>query len=300
MTPMVSVILPAYHSERTLAPCLHALRRQHFRDFEMIVVNSSQESSTAAIIRDFPEVRFWQSPERLLPHAARNRGVEMAKGELLVFTDPDCEADPFWLENLVCAWKGGRKVLVGGMECFRSGWRETGIHLCKYHWLLSGLPAGCRRIAPTANAAYSREIWDACGPFRGEVFAGDGVMSWRAAAMGHPPWFVPGAVVRHHHENGWRDFCRERWQRGAEYARVRLSYSGKSHWRTWLLLFLSVTFLPWVLVRAGRDAGRAGYTKFFLATLPLQLVGHGFWALGESWQTVVLAGSWFPRRRIAT
>src|SRR5688572_1234839 len=110
--PRVSVIIPAYNSQATIAATLEALRRQAFEDFEAIVVDSSPGEETARLVADrFPEVRFQRSRQRLLPHGARNRGVEMAAGELLVFTDPDCVPAPDWLASLVSAHDQGNPVV---------------------------------------------------------------------------------------------------------------------------------------------------------------------------------------------
>ena len=72
--PRVSIVIPAYFSNDTVAQTLAALRAQTYRDFEVVIVNSSPETTTQELIRgQFPEVNFEQSPTRLLPHAARNR-----------------------------------------------------------------------------------------------------------------------------------------------------------------------------------------------------------------------------------
>jgi glycosyltransferase involved in cell wall biosynthesis len=279
----ISVIIPAYWSQGTLPACLDALRRQTRHPDEIIVVNSSPEPETAAIVRrDYREVLFEQSRVRLLPHAARNRGVELAKGDLLVFTDPDCEADGRWLEILVAAFVGGSRCVVGGMDGPRSDRWETGVHLCKFHWLLPGLPSGTRRHASTANASYSRSLWNQIGPFPGDVFGGDGVLSVRAAQAGHAPRFVPEAVVRHHHDIAPLALYRQRFERGREYGRLRLQRETETPVRTWLSLLASPATLPWVMLRAGRDAVRAGWTRAYLATWGIQALGHLLWALGES------------------
>jgi len=132
--PRVSIVRPAYHSDDTGEGSLRAIESQTFRDFEVIVVNSSPESRTGEIVTSrFPSVRFVQSPVRLYPHAARNRGVEDATGELIVFTDPDCIAAEDWLEKLVEAVDRGCGIAVGGMGLVRPTWQETGIHLQKFH-----------------------------------------------------------------------------------------------------------------------------------------------------------------------
>lgn len=282
--PFVSVIIPAYYSAGTVCGCLDALRLQTYRSFEAIVVNSSPEPETERLVRSrYPEVRFEQHPVRLLPHAARNRGVALARGDLFVFTDPDCEADPCWLERLVSASGQGCQALVGAMDFGVNSLWEQAIHLVKFHWLLPGLPAGTKFCAPTANAVYSRQLWEQIGPFPGDFYAADGILSYRAALAGHPPRFIPSAIVHHHHLNTAIDLVRQRFNRGKDYAHARLYQMGKPGLFCWLRLIFSWLTLPLVLVRALRDAAQGHQLRSYLLTLPIQAFGHGSWAVGESW-----------------
>ncbi len=281
-SPRVSVVIPAYHSHATIGACFSALGRQTRPPDEIIVVNSSAESATVAIVKEqYPKVIFEQSPVRLLPHAARNRGVELASGEILVFTDPDCEAEPDWLASLLAGVATGHRCFVGAMDIGRNTWWQAGVHLCKFHPLLPGLAAGPREHACTANACYTRALWQQIGPFPRGVFCGDGVLSWRAAKAGQAPRFLPGAVVKHDHDAGILNLCRQRFRRGQEYGRVRMELAGDARRRVWLSLLLSPAALPWVLARAAADARRAGWSMRFLSTFPVQVMGHALWGLGE-------------------
>jgi GT2 family glycosyltransferase len=285
--PFVSIIIPAYYSLKTLPECLDALEKQTYRSFEVILINSSPEPQTESWIhRRHPEVKFEQHPVRLLPHAARNRGVSMAKGNLLVFTDPDCYADASWLEQLVLAIQEDCQALVGAMDVGSHNLWEKTVHLIKYHWLLRGLDIDSKFCAPTANAAYTRWLWDQIGPFPGGYYAGDGILSYRAAKAGHAPRFVPSAVVHHRHFNSVLDLLKERFLRGRDYARAQLCEMPPTRPIDWLRLIVSWTALPIVLVRATKDAYRCGWLPPFLLTLPIQAMGHGLWEFGESWGAV--------------
>lgn len=281
--PRISVVIPAYYSETTIEMSLEALMLQAYRDFEVILVNSSPEENTGRMAREkFPDVIFIQSPERLLPHAARNLGVSISRGKFLVFTDPDCIADPEWLETMVAAFEEGKEALVGSMGLAGRSWLEKGIHLCKFHWLLPGMKSSAKFCAPTANAAYSRNLWRIIGPFPGEVFAGDGIVSRRASLHGHRPLFIPGAVVRHFHRDSFTEYCSQRFYRGREYAWARMKLAEDSSLLTWLSLAFSWAALGWVLLRAAKNSIHAGWGSIFFLTLPVQIAGHLMWALGES------------------
>ncbi len=281
--PLVSVVLPAYYSQATIAVTLDSLRRQTFRDFEAIVVNSSPEQETARLIEThYPGVRFFQSPTRLYPHAARNLGAEHALGELLVFSDPDVEMHEDWLDLLVVAWKGGHEAGGGAMGLRRRTWWECAVHLTKFHELLPGLDDGERWIVPTASAFYSRRIWERVGPFPPDGFSGDAVMSWMAARGGCRPRFVAGAVVEHIHGGNLKQLLSERLVRGREFIEARAKFERWSRLRV-ILYLLATPALPLVvLARTGHWAGRAGWLGPYVMTLPAQAAAHWAWSAGEA------------------
>lgn len=280
--PYVSVILPAYHSDATLAACLDGLRRQTYRNFETIVVNSSPETRTRSIVAErYPEVVFEQSAMRLLPHAARNRGVRLARGRLLVFSDPDCIPRPDWLAALVAACGAGHEAVGGSMDLAGGGWFACGVHLCKFHGLLPGLPPGPRWILPTANACYTRKAWDAAGPFDDALMIADALLSWRSQQAGCTTWFEPAARVGHYHDDTPGSFWRARRRRGLEFAEARMAHEAWSRRRTAVFVLAMPMLVGLVVLRAGRDALRSGWALRYLVTLPVQILGHVAWSAGE-------------------
>ena len=296
--PRVSIVISAFHSDTTIADCLESLRDQTFRDFEVIVVNSSPEERTRRIVEErFTEVRFEQASARLLPHAARNRGIEHARGEVLVFTDPDCRARPDWLERLVHSLDEGHRLVCGAIELNETSWFARGVHLCKYSFRLSGLRGGPTSVAGTANAGCSRQVWDAVGPFDGDRFAGDGLFSWRAAAKGWQAWFEPRAVVDHRFVGSVRSLWSERITRGEDFAETRMTFERWTAKRA-ALYVAAMPLLPvLVLARTGREALEAGWGADFVVTLPLQLLGQLAWSLGETrahWRRLTLTSGLEP------
>jgi GT2 family glycosyltransferase len=281
--PVVSVIVPAYRSAATIGECLAALAQQSFRDFEVVVVNSSHEEETERVVRDYyPSAIFEQSPVRLLPHAARNRGVELTSGANLVFTDPDCIAESDWLEALIEAAGAGHGVVCGAMALREPTRFALAVHISKFSSWLPGLPSGPCSIAPTANALYARSVWTAIGSFPGDLFSGDTVQSWKAARAGATPWFAPQAVVSHHHAGTTRSFLRERRVRGEEFARLRATLGGWSRRRAVAYLAGSPLLPVDQLARCTRDCRRAGWGKELARALPLVAAAGTAWSLGEA------------------
>lgn len=285
--PEVSVVVPLYLSEETLAGFLDSLRAQTSRDFETILVDSGPTDACERVVALRAEpLAYARSARRLYPHQARSAGVERSRGRLVVFTDPDVYAAPDWLERLVAAHRETGGVVVGALACHGARWLDRGIHLCKFSkWL----PGGGRRpvdMSPTANMLIPRPLYEAVGGFcdDGEIVAGDTTLSRDLLRAGRTLLFEPRAVVEHHHLDRFGPFLRERWRRGVAYGRLR------GHWlrfrRGRLLGLLVGSLLPLRilsnLAHCARHAARAGLLGTFLATFPVVLLGFGASILGEA------------------
>ena len=103
--PFVSVVICTLSRPRQLQNALNALLVTEYPNFEIIVVdNGPEDTSTASMIRehysDLPNLRYEAEPIRGLS-AARNRGIDVANGEIVAFTDDDIIVDRYWLSSLV-------------------------------------------------------------------------------------------------------------------------------------------------------------------------------------------------------
>lgn len=291
-SPGVSVVIPAYESQDTIAATLESLRRQTFRNFEIIVVDSSPGDAVERLVPpQFPEVRFVRSPTRMRPDVARNEGVRHARAPLLVFTDPDVVADADWLEQLVDAHERWGGPLIGAVTCLNEGWLEIGIHLAKFDlWLPGGSPRKVP-VGPTVNFLCSREDFDRVGGLTANEMLGDTLFSWDLIEAGRTLTFLPAARVAHDHRQSFAAFVRERFQRGGDFARLRMRRHGWTAGRRCVELgatVLPVRFLK-LLGRGARCACRSRQMGDFLRTLPIVAAGQAAWLAGEA-RTYARAG----------
>jgi peptidoglycan/xylan/chitin deacetylase (PgdA/CDA1 family)/glycosyltransferase involved in cell wall biosynthesis len=94
-TPTASVIVPAYNESVGIERAVRSLVASRFPEFEVIVVDDGSADSTAAIVEGLgiPNVRVIRQPNAGKA-AALNRGIEAAKGEVLVMVDADTVFEP--------------------------------------------------------------------------------------------------------------------------------------------------------------------------------------------------------------
>ena len=104
--PKISVIIPVYNAERTMAECLGNLVHQTiFPEMELLLINDASTDGTARILNDcrqqFGErVRIFTQEKNRGPGAARNVGLKEAHGNYIGFVDADDLADPTMYEKL--------------------------------------------------------------------------------------------------------------------------------------------------------------------------------------------------------
>jgi len=251
----------------------------------VIVVDSGPASEAVqTVVGAYPGVRLERSPHRLLPHAARNLGVAVSRGELLLSLDPDIDLHENALARLVAARDLHGGVIAGALECHGRRWIDRGVHLAKFSKWMGGGALRAVDVAPTAAMICSRALFDEIGGFAGDELHGDALFSWEAARRGHGVWLEPAAVGVHHHEHDLGSFVRERFARGVEFARMRRRYERWGHART--LVYCACSLLPMRLARAlflvARQATAAGAAAEFWATFPVIVLGYASSLTGEA------------------
>jgi len=94
----ISIVIPAYNEEHYLGKCLDSIVKEIAErdDAEVIVVDNDSRDGTALLAARYPRVKLLHE-ERRGANAARKRGFEEARGELLAFPDADTMMPPGWV-----------------------------------------------------------------------------------------------------------------------------------------------------------------------------------------------------------
>lgn len=98
-----SIIIPVYNGADFIIRCLKSILPQHMSydpQYEVIVVDDASTDNTVQLIQDnikSPNLKLIQLPKNSRQGAARNRGVEIAKGKYILYLD----ADDFWKDGAI-------------------------------------------------------------------------------------------------------------------------------------------------------------------------------------------------------
>lgn len=122
---MISVIIPVFNVEFFLQSCLESVKAQTLKDFEAILVDDGSSDSSGAICDAYARAdnrfRVVHQPNQGVS-AARNRGLDLAKGDYVYFVDADDEMRPEALEHLYHAiTQGEYDIAASGYSLVRNG-----------------------------------------------------------------------------------------------------------------------------------------------------------------------------------
>ena len=96
---MISVVIPLYNKEASIAQSLKSVLSQEYDDFEVVIVDDGSTDGSVGVVEAInnPRIRLIKQ-ENGGPSKARNTGVKNAKGEWILFLDADDEFLPGALE----------------------------------------------------------------------------------------------------------------------------------------------------------------------------------------------------------
>jgi len=220
-----SVIIPAHNAAATIAACLESVIRQSLprSDYEIIVVDDGSIDNSPEIIKDYP-VRFIEQ-KKAGPAAARNNGATAARGDILVFTDADCELDFNFLENIIAPIEKNHEI-VGVQGSYKTR-QSTFVS----RFAQAEIIGRYKRMAKnkyidfigTYAAAYDRKVFGEQGGFDAGFSAASGEdaeFSYKLHKNGYKMVFSPEAFVFHHHPSDLKLYLKSKFYRG--YWRARL------------------------------------------------------------------------------
>ncbi len=226
--PNFSVVIPCLNGEATLERQLKALARQSYSgSYEVLVADNGSTDATPKVVEMFtkryPTFRIVDAGGKKGINHARNRGVEEARGDFIVFCDSDDEVDSDWLSEISKAVAKG-SVAIGGTLDRRlpTGERlSLDRRLYTMFWDIPW-PAG-------ANCGFSRSVYEAVGPFDENLMGGGDETDyfWRIHFAGFSLELVETAVVRYYLRDDLRQVYRQSRNYGASHVKLYAKYRSR-------------------------------------------------------------------------
>ena len=256
-----SIIVAARNEATSIESCLHALKRQDYEgEMEVVVIDDRSQDDTAARVlkqaRDWPHLKLvrarGQRPFKCPKKSALAQGIDASSGELLLFTDADCQPPPGWVRSTVGLFAEG-VGLVAGYAFFRPGNSLRLSILALDNLAVAALSAGSvgmgHVLACTGrNLAYRRRVYEEVEGFGsiGHLVGGDDVYFARLVAE----------------RNAWRLVynraaeaavpCSPGSERWVDLVQQKLRHASKAgHYRGFALALAAAVYLFHLLLLAG-------------------------------------------------
>ena len=197
---VVSVIIPVKDDPRLFA-CVESVLACCSDTFalEMIVVDDGSDAAFKASLKALPSEVILVEIPHAGAYAARNRGVERASGEFVLFTDADCTVRPGWAEAAVEELKRGAAVVQGYSGSISNAPLARLIQ-ARYEAHLRRVRPGQATECDTRNLAVRREVLGRVTFNEQFRRAGDTEFGLLAEAAGFSVSYWPSMRVDHQHE----------------------------------------------------------------------------------------------------
>ena len=162
-----SIIIPTYNEEKYIKKTLESIKKQDYKDVEVIVADSNSKDKTLAIARKaYKGVKIHVEKRRGVPLAC-NKSAKVAKGEILLFIDADTSITGTLLKAYDEAFKGSGVVAATGpivplektSKKISIGFKVISVYLVKF-FIKIGQPSTI-----SSNLAISRKAYLKIGGF---------------------------------------------------------------------------------------------------------------------------------------
>lgn len=213
MKLVISIIIPNFNGLKLLKICLQSLKKQTFKNSEIIIVdNGSTDSSVAFIKENYSSCQIIQLDKNYGFAKAVNEGIKKSKGKYVVLLNNDTEVDKNFLKHLV---ETADQQDVGFLTAKRFNYYKRNLidsagddMDSAGHLILRGFgqknsaefdKSGYIFLASGGSCLIKKEVFEKIGYFDEDYFMymEDADFFFRAQLAGFQGWYEPRAVVYH-------------------------------------------------------------------------------------------------------
>jgi glycosyltransferase involved in cell wall biosynthesis len=207
--PLVTVLLTTYNRRPLLERAVNSVVGGSYQNFELIILDDCSPDDTQAYGQSLtdPRIRYVRMPENGGVLRSRNRGFDMARGDIVTILDDDDELEPNALELIVNEFKqpGRDDVGVFWFNCVDAESRQPSGE--------TPLPEGPLSYEDYLCGKIQGDFWMA---FRGSVIAkyrfderlkAHESLLWLRIHRNHKAWYSRAVVCRKYREHGGERLC---------------------------------------------------------------------------------------------
>ncbi len=168
---VVSVVVTFHNGQKDMVQCLESIIHQSYKDIEVIMIDDGSEDDTAKICREYTgQYAFisYQYVDHRGVSVARNRGIELAKGEYVMFVDGDDFLDETIIEKLLQNMDDSTDIIACSCVAFddQSNFKDSCHFFCNDREFVTD---------DEKETLYCQLLDDRCGQSEGHIYTAIGV-----------------------------------------------------------------------------------------------------------------------------
>jgi cellulose synthase/poly-beta-1,6-N-acetylglucosamine synthase-like glycosyltransferase len=285
---LVSVIVPAYNEEKSIARCIEALLDQDYEGaMEVIVVNDGSRDRTAEIVSQYP-VKLIDLKKNGGKANALNQAIEDAKGDIIIFSDGDSFMAKDAVRSLICSFDANPTAdMVTGNVLINDSEKSKILTYCQmieYHLeqeiprFLQGLNGGVL-VCPGPITAVRRSVCNLI-KYSDETIVEDADFTVHALRKRMKVFRNPYAKVYTNAPQTLKSWYKQRkrwWYGNLQVWSMHKPWSEKNLWMlynysSYILSFISLILLilmPYIILQYNKtsDIAELGAMYFFIPVL---------------------------------
>jgi glycosyltransferase involved in cell wall biosynthesis len=163
MSPRVTIVVPIYNAERTLAKCLDSIMSQSLTDIEILCIDDCSADASVEIVKSLQardsRIKLVQHQSNLGPGGARNTGIQLATAQYIASVDSDDYISSTMIDSLYQpAVEGRYDIIVCGLSAIDEDGNTLETYLPRHE--LIDLRQTPRNIFTLTNPSFCNKLWN--------------------------------------------------------------------------------------------------------------------------------------------
>lgn len=229
--PFISVIIPVYNDPVGLKDTLHSIVLQEYQgDFEVIVADNGSTDNTLDVVDkyrdDYPElIKVVIEDSLQSSYAARNKGLEVARGSIIAFIDADMSVEKDWLSRISDSLENNNADYLGcGVEI-----HSDDDSIFALYNKIEGFPVeeyiNNRHFAPTCCLIVRKSVFDHLGAFDPNLISsGDYEFGNRVYNAGYKLDYDSKIVMKHPARTTFKQIIKKSFRIGRGFYQLSFYY----------------------------------------------------------------------------
>jgi glycosyltransferase involved in cell wall biosynthesis len=253
INPLFSILLTTHNRSQFLPRAIRSVLQQRFTDFELIIIDDNSTDNTQAVLAQFkdPRITSIQHTHNQGVSAARNTGIQQARGEYICFLDDDDEYLADYLQEIYLFLQKNKKPFIGFIwtgiaSVYTADNLAHGKAMVKEEcWDLSK-EKNLLYLARVAfyGVTFHRQCFEQVGLFNPELHFGEDVdIIFRILSAGLAHAAIPKVLIKihiHEHTSLSRSIDRESRITAMEYFLFKQDQFLSQHRLLWLHFYCSL------------------------------------------------------------